>query len=303
MDNLTHSLVGAIIGQTGLKQRTGLGMAALIIGANLPDIDAVYAVGGTAASLQMHRGITHGPLALILMPAVLAALLAGFDRWQDRRGKRPPGRLPVRFGWLHLLALIGCATHIAFDWSNSHGVRLLEPFSSRWFYGDLLFIIDIWLWLGFGIALWRSRHRERRGSDWRRPARVAIGVALAYMSVNGVITLAQEEQARAASSRDRIVIADEVPVAFWRREMISGTGDGIWMVDDRRYGDVPLARCDLAKARRIDPRVGAYLFWSRAPFVRRDKGEWMLADARYADEPAEIVVPLPPGVCPPVRPL
>ena len=40
MDNLTHSLVGAILGQAGLKKKTGLAMPALIIGANLPDVDA-----------------------------------------------------------------------------------------------------------------------------------------------------------------------------------------------------------------------------------------------------------------------
>ncbi|MDZ4139597.1 MAG: radical SAM protein [Erythrobacter sp.] len=37
MDNLTHSLVGAVLGQAGLKRTTGLAVPALIIGANLPD--------------------------------------------------------------------------------------------------------------------------------------------------------------------------------------------------------------------------------------------------------------------------
>ena len=40
MDNLTHGLVGALIGQAGLKRKTGLAMPALVIGANLPDVDA-----------------------------------------------------------------------------------------------------------------------------------------------------------------------------------------------------------------------------------------------------------------------
>ncbi|WP_427967459.1 metal-dependent hydrolase [Altererythrobacter sp.] len=40
MDNITHSLVGALIGQAGLKKKTGLAMPALVIGANLPDVDA-----------------------------------------------------------------------------------------------------------------------------------------------------------------------------------------------------------------------------------------------------------------------
>ncbi len=40
MDNVTHSLIGAVLGQAGLKRKTGLAMPALIIAANLPDIDA-----------------------------------------------------------------------------------------------------------------------------------------------------------------------------------------------------------------------------------------------------------------------
>ena len=40
MDNLTHSLAGAVLGQMGLKEKTGLAMPTLILAANLPDIDA-----------------------------------------------------------------------------------------------------------------------------------------------------------------------------------------------------------------------------------------------------------------------
>ena len=70
MDNLTHSLVGALIGQAGLKRRTGLAMPALIIGANIPDIDAGCVVFGME-SLAMRRGLTHGPIAMALLPLVL----------------------------------------------------------------------------------------------------------------------------------------------------------------------------------------------------------------------------------------
>ncbi len=130
MDNLTHSLVGAILGQAGLKRKTGLAMPALIIGANLPDVDAAcfFWLEGTE-HLGFRRGITHGPPALVLLPLILAGLLWGFDRWQGRRGKRPEARLPVRFGWLYAMAFIGCLTHPAMDWLNVYGIRLLEPFS------------------------------------------------------------------------------------------------------------------------------------------------------------------------------
>ena len=42
MDNLCHALVGAAIGEAGMKRRTAYGTAALIIGSNLPDVDALF---------------------------------------------------------------------------------------------------------------------------------------------------------------------------------------------------------------------------------------------------------------------
>ena len=53
-------------------------------------------------------------------------------------------------------------SHPFLDWLNNYGVRLLMPFSDRWFYGDTLFIVDPWLWLilGGGVMLaWTSHTR------------------------------------------------------------------------------------------------------------------------------------------------
>ena len=127
MDNLTHSLIGAALAQCGLKRRTGLAMPAMILAANLPDIDAPCAVYGVE-SLSMRRGVTHGPIALILLPLLLAGALIAFDRWQARRGKRPEGRLPVHPGWLIALCYFGTFTHPLFDWFNTYGC-LLYTFS------------------------------------------------------------------------------------------------------------------------------------------------------------------------------
>ncbi|MEM6827528.1 MAG: metal-dependent hydrolase, partial [Pseudomonadota bacterium] len=78
MDNLTHGLTGALMGQMGLKKKTGLGLAALVLGANLPDIDVVGLLwlDGTEA-LGFRRGITHGPIGVALLPIGLAVLLWG----------------------------------------------------------------------------------------------------------------------------------------------------------------------------------------------------------------------------------
>lgn len=296
MDNLTHSLVGALIGQAGLKRKTGLAMPALIIGANLPDIDGACVLLGDMQHLALRRGITHGPIAWVLLPLVLAAILWGFDRWQVKRGKRPEGRLPVSFKWLYLLSLIGCLSHPLLDWMNSYGIRFLEPFSSRWFYGDVLFIIDIWLWIGLGFATWLSLRREKRGGDWKKPARIALGALLFYVSYNATSSFLLKQQASAAGAT---LIPNPVPLAFWDRQLIWGYGDGLWSIGDRTFGEVPLSQCDLDTARRGDREVDAFLFWARAPYIEiADSGALVLSDARFASRGiGRFAVNLPEGTC------
>ena len=135
--------------------------------------------------LGFRRGITHGPIAWVLLPLLLAGAavvvrpLAGAARARGPRGAA--GATSAGFSRCRFIA---CLTHPALDWLNVYGVRLLEPFSSRWFYGDTLFIIDVWLWALMGFATWFSLRREKRGGEWRRPARIAIAAALAYIGVN-----------------------------------------------------------------------------------------------------------------------
>ena len=295
MDNLTHSLVGALIGQAGLKRKTGLAMPALIIGANIPDIDAACFLWLEGVQhLAFRRGITHGPPAWLLLPLVLAGALLWFDRWQGRRGKRPAARLPVRFGWLYTLALIACLTHPALDWLNSYGIRLLEPFSSRWFYGDTLFIIDVWLWLGLGLALWLSLRREKKtGGNWRRPARVAIVAAVAYIGFNGVLSAQFAKHSGPPDGGAYHKIASPVPFAFWKRDVLWLRDEKWWQTPQSLLASftqslpitsAPCVMPDLQTLRASDPDLDAFLFWSRAPFAERaDDGSVEIRDARFTD--------------------
>ncbi|WP_374526037.1 metal-dependent hydrolase [Sphingopyxis sp.] len=294
MDNLTHSLAGAALGQVGLKRKTGLAMPALILAANLPDIDAGCAVYGIE-SLAMRRGITHGPLALLILPLLLWGLLVAFDRWQARRGTRPARRLPVHRGWLLALCYLGCFSHPAFDWLNNYGIRLLEPFSHRWFYGDTLFIIDLWIWLALGVSVWLSLRRERQGrADWQRPAWIGVTAVCAYIFTNGLITGAAERTATAAllasGHKNPLVVASPPPLAFWRRDVF-------WR-DADRYGDgrftpgvggnlditgKPTRMDDprLATWVKGDPAARAFLFWARMPVAESDGDAIILRDQRY----------------------
>lgn len=328
MDNLTHSLLGALIGQAGLKRRTGLAMPALIIGANIPDIDATCMMLGDMQHLALRRGLTHGPVAMLVLPLVLAGGLWWFDRWQARRGKRPDGRLPLRFGWLWALSLIACLSHPAFDWLNSYGVRLLEPFSSRWFYGDTLFIIDLWLWLVMGCATWLSLRRERQHRSWRWPAITGLLISLLYVSWNWtetqgtLINFAINSKVVWEGEKDRdallriptgTVIATPVLLGANAREIIVGETNN-WYVapagaapDLHSLRPVTAHRCawpNVEMLRQLRTDLDAFLFWSRAPYSERAAdGSVLIRDARFHDPRARdrFTVALPEVACAELR--
>ncbi|MEM7354402.1 MAG: metal-dependent hydrolase, partial [Acidobacteriota bacterium] len=147
----------------GLAKKTPLATATLLVGVNLPDVDAfTYFVTSADTALYLRRGWTHGVLAMVVLPTVLAGLVALFERaWRQRRD---PQAEPIHFAWILGLAYLGFLTHPFLDWLNTYGIRLLMPFDGRWFYGDTLFIVDPWLWLTLGGAAflyhsqtWRSR--------------------------------------------------------------------------------------------------------------------------------------------------
>ena len=87
MDNLCHTLVGAALGEAGLKRRTGFGSGTLMIASNLPDIDVlVFATG--IPPVAFRRGWTHGVLADVLLPVVLTGAVMLIARRRGRTGTR-----------------------------------------------------------------------------------------------------------------------------------------------------------------------------------------------------------------------
>ena len=153
MDPLTHTLVGANLGATKLGEKSRLAAAALVIGANLPDVDSIlYFTGHDDLALWFRRGWTHGVLALVVLPFVQTALLMLYDRL------RPNAQRRVHVPWLFGLSAFAILTHPTLDWLNNYGMRWLMPLDGRWFYGDSVYIMDPWLWLVLGAA-WLAGRR------------------------------------------------------------------------------------------------------------------------------------------------
>ena len=303
MDNLCHTLVGAALGEAGLKTRTRFGNPALMIAANLPDVDVLVFATGTP-SVVFRRGWTHGVLAQAVLPIAFTALLMLWDRWRPGR----PGDPPLRAGTLLMLSYIGVISHVLLDLLNNYGVRILMPLSGRWFYGDSVFIVDIWLWLTLGAGVFLARRRRRL-----MPARVALLAAVAYI----LVIVGSAAAARRAvvdawvaghGTAPRSLMVGPLPVTPLSRAVVIDAGDhyetGTFHWLGRRLELAPerLPRRDSDPAvveARQDPRFRAILTWSRFPYYEVDhlpEGTRVtLRDLRFLNLPVGRAVVIVPG--------
>ena len=141
MDNITHSLIGVVLGRTlakGDQKAKNALIWTAVLGSNLPDFDFFFQSfheKGNLSYLLHHRGYTHTFLLAIpigIVAAVLGSPFAG--------AKRPK---ETWFFWVGALAVV---LHILMDWCNNYGVHPFFPLSNQWFYGDTLFILEPFLW-------------------------------------------------------------------------------------------------------------------------------------------------------------
>ena len=191
MDNLTHSLVGVALSRVFFKRRVAYATTAMVIAANLPDLDMLYSWPGIRY-IEYHRGVLH---SLVMLP-IWALLVAWGLRWFcAKRGQAPPA------WWLGgLLGATGVGAHIFLDWTNIYGVRLFAPFSERWYALDLLPRYDPWIWiiliaaLGFPMLLTLITS-EVRSQKVRNPHRLSAVIALALVA--GWIGLRAKQHAQA----------------------------------------------------------------------------------------------------------
>ena len=291
-------MAGWALGQAGLKTQTRKGLAALILAANMPDIDVFF---GNAPwdPLAIHRGFTHGLVGgVLVMPPVLAGLLWLLNRWQVGRGAEFKSGLPMRFGWLLLLCYLGALTHPLLDLLTTYSVQLLSPFSNRWYHADGLFIIDIWLWVLLALTIGISKRREQKGREWKRLPQVAIGVVLAYIGANLLITQRADASVHdwAGNRPVQALFASPPPVLSWQRSLVWREGDCYRRSDYGPFrGMGPVSECqpnnmrlpEVREAISRDPRLQKFLKWSILPQadVARTKCSTTIyiGDARYGE--------------------
>lgn len=177
MDNITHSLLALALAKTRAGSRSPLSALALITAANFPDADAVVLLAGLEPYMLHHRGITHAALGLVVQWIVLGGIFEWLERkLADRAGRARPERGPVWFA-----IFVGLISHPLLDYLNSYGVRPWLPFDDCCIYGDMIFIIDPYLWLLFGgaAAIAGGRGRLER---WLLIGSGVIATAVVYGS-------------------------------------------------------------------------------------------------------------------------
>src|SRR6266571_1329351 len=176
MENVCHTLAGFALARAGLRHTTPLATTALVVGANLPDVDLAWSsFRSVLVYYHEHRGWTHSLVGFAVLALSWWIVLLVIDR------RLPARRLEAKAKPLPLLiaAAIGVASHLLMDAANSYGIRPFLPWSDRWVYGDLWVIVDPWLWLFLGGAVYLSGSGgRRRDRVWLMGAAVAACVVL-----------------------------------------------------------------------------------------------------------------------------
>ena len=137
MEPVTHALTSIALGRAGLNKITRAATPMLLVSGLIADVDWVTRLGGAATFLRGHRTVTH---SLVGTVAIIAAVAAA--SWFT--GRKYPKFAVGIFPALAICA-IGAGAHLLLDMLNGYGVKLLWPFSPKWYAWDLADSVDSWI--------------------------------------------------------------------------------------------------------------------------------------------------------------
>ena len=188
MEPVTHALASLTLGRAGLGRSTRWAVPMLLVSGLVADLDWVSYIAGAPAFLEWHRTASHSLLGAAVISVSTAA---GF--WLASRQRNASGA--VRFFPALAVCAASAGLHLLLDLTNSDGVKLLWPFSPRWFAWDLSQTVDpgllAILLVGLLVpGLLNLIGEEIGGRSGRRPAGrgavIALSVAALYMCARGL---------------------------------------------------------------------------------------------------------------------
>ena len=301
MDPVTHSLAALVLGRACLPAQraraTRYATAALVVAANVPDLDILYWLAGPLPFLEHNRGWTHSVAAAAALAVPVALVTQALGR---RRGHEIPLRL------LLPLCLAGAASHLLLDWATADGTRLLWPLKSARYALDWFPTIDPWLLalllLGLGLpALLRLILEEigaRRKEGVSKGAWVALAACALLAGGRATWQAGAVEQLESRLYRNRMPVrAAAFPLPLtpltWRGVVETGTTFETLEVTRGRSAETfstfykPAPSPALVAA--LETRTAeVFLAWARFPHVEISptNAGWRvrLRDLRYADD-------------------
>lgn len=137
MEPVTHALTSIALGRAGLNKITRAATPMLLVSGLIADADWVTRLGGAETFLRGHRTATH---SLVGTAAIIAAVAAG--SWFIGRKYT---KYTVRIFSALAICAIGAGAHLLLDMLNGYGVKLLWPFSPKWYAWDLADSADSWI--------------------------------------------------------------------------------------------------------------------------------------------------------------
>jgi membrane-bound metal-dependent hydrolase YbcI (DUF457 family) len=230
MDIVTHGLMGVAVGGPFLG-RYPAAPAGLILGSAAPDLDALSRCLGKRSFLRCHQGWTHS------IP--LLACLGGM------------GELLTRFYAPDLTGMaagfaLGAILHAMLDLTNTYGVRVLAPFSSRRFCLEWVFFID-GVVIGLTIAAFLPAAASLLSGN--EPSRIVVGVYLAALLayIGGKALIARRARRLADPNSVSVIPSAVIP---WEYFVCRRAGDGVssWKLNAVTGRQVKLAECRVLDA-------------------------------------------------------
>jgi len=292
MDNLTHSLTGALAAKLietafpALAEEPNANRKKfwLLVGsANIPDIDVVLGfLGDPIFASQHHRGLTHSLLFAPIFALLPAMIFFNLGKLKN-------------FKTLWVYGLFGILLHIFFDLITSFGTQLFAPFSTARFSLDLMFIIDPFFTGVLGLTLLFGKIFKQR----RRPFLFGgiLFVAL-YLLIEAINHNRAYQRIEAALQRDNItatkISAFPQPLSIFRWMGLAQTQDGVAqtflsLLNDEK--ELPVTNYENANDEFVAqtlqaPETKWYLTFARHPWIiserRGDRQVVELRDLQFS---------------------
>jgi inner membrane protein len=223
MDSLTHTVLGACVGEAIAGKK--MGKQAMLWGAlanNIPDVDVLTSLWMTQVDgLLAHRGFTHSILFALLLSPLLAYAFSRGHRNKNIFFK----------DWLLIFAS-GMFIHILIDALTCYGTGWYEPFSHHRVSMNVLFVADpfytISLFVAF-VALLIIKTRRRIRKTWTRGALIISSVYILYAFFNKYII---DSHFRHELTRQQInytsYFTTPAPLTNWLWYVVAGNDSGFY---------------------------------------------------------------------------